>query len=121
MSGGIEAADAFLVAGDFDRAWSAFYQLRPNIRLGMEGLNLSARIYFAAKQWPEVDVLCRVMRKEYPTEVTGFLQGAESLFKQGRVREAIDLLKQWPTADGSVSAAIQRLEAGLKGADKESV
>jgi uncharacterized protein HemY len=112
MNNSILAVETLLEAGDLVRALDAFAMLRPGVKFSSEGLNLSVRIHFAARRWEQVDVLCRVLRKEYPTDVSGFTQGAESLYQQGRNNEAIDLLREWKTAtrDEDVLARIERYQ-----------
>ena len=115
MNETIAIIEGFLKAGDIQGAWGAFEKLRPNIRFGLQGLTISTRIHFAAKRWPEVDVLCRVLRKEHPDDPSGFTLGAESLYEQGRISDAIELLRrpESPATDPQVLAAIERCQAAL--------
>jgi hypothetical protein len=122
MNETIKAADASLATGDIAGAWGAFESLRPNARFGLEGLKLSTRIHIAAKHWPEVDVLCRVLRKDYPSDPSGFMHSAESLYEQGRFSEAIQVLKQWPMPESEsvVMAAIERYQAASDSAERQA-
>lgn len=97
MKNPVSTVEDYLAAGDVTEASDAFGMLRPAFKSSLEGLKLSARIHFAAGRWEQVGVLCRILRKEYPTEVSGFTQGAESLYHQGRSSEAIEILKEWQT------------------------
>ena len=89
--------ESLLARGELWAAGDVFSQLRPALKSSLEGLMLSARIHGAAKRWENVDVLCRVIRKEFPLEVFGFAAGAESLHQQGRDSEATNLLNCWMT------------------------
>jgi hypothetical protein len=93
-----EKAEFFLERRELWAAGDAFSQLRPPLKSTLEGLMLSARIHAAAKRWSNVDVLCRVIRKEFPTEAFGFAAGAESLRQQGYDTEAASMLNLWMTA-----------------------
>jgi hypothetical protein len=87
-----------LKRGDLLAATDAFSQLRPGFKSSLEGLMLCARIHAAAQRWSKVDVLCRVIRTEYPAEAFGFIAGSESLRRQGRDEEAAAMLNGWMTA-----------------------
>jgi hypothetical protein len=87
--------ESLLTGGELWAAGDVFSRLRPALKSSLEGLMLSARIHGAAKRWENVDVLCRVIRKEFPGDVFGFAAGAESLRQQGRDDEATNLLNGW--------------------------
>ena len=95
MNSSLLAVENFLAAGDVAGASDAFGLLRTGLKFSIEGLKLSVRIHFAAERWEQVNVLCRILRKEYPQDGFGFKQGAESLYRQGRNDEGLDLLKEW--------------------------
>ena len=95
MNSSLLAVEKFLAAGDVAGASDAFGLLRTGLKFSTEGLKLSVRIHFAAERWDQVNVLCRILRKEYPQDGFGFTQGAESLYRQGRNDEAINLLNEW--------------------------
>ena len=107
MNNSISVVEAYLAAGDVVTASDEFAMLRPGLKSGLEGLKLSTRIHSAANRWEQVDVLCRVLRKEYPNDVFGFTQGAESLHQQGRNSEAVDLLKEWLTVTPDQDALVK--------------
>ena len=95
MNSSLLAVEKFLAAGDVAGASDAFGLLRTGLKFSTEGLKLSVHIHFAAERWDQVNVLCRILRKEYPQDGFGFTQGAESLYRQGRNDEAINLLNEW--------------------------
>ena len=109
------AVENFLKAGDFQAAWSVFDNLRPNLRFGMEGVILTILIHSAAKRWSEVGVLCRVLRKEYPDDPSGFTHGADALYEQGRIADAIQLLGECPASatNPQILTAMERYQAAL--------
>ena len=90
--------ESLLASREIWAAADVFSQLRPAFKSSLEGLMLSARIHAAAKRWEHVDVLCRVIRNEFPGDVFGFAAGAESLRQQGREDEASTLLNRWMTS-----------------------
>jgi len=114
MNASFAAIQEFLVKGDLARASDAFAHIRPGDKTSLEGLHLSAKIHMAARRFEQVDVLCRVLRKEYPDESSGFHLGAESLHLQGRTPEAISLLRsrQPGVSNDETLKAIARFEDG---------
>jgi hypothetical protein len=92
MSALFAEIETSLGRGDLGSAADSFSQLRPIEKSSLNGLKLAARIHAGARRWELVDVICRVMRKEFPTEIFGFTEAAESLHQQGRHTEATDLL-----------------------------
>ena len=117
MSAPLLAVESLLLRGDSAGALDEFSKLRPAIKGSLDALKLVTRIYFATKRWEKVDVLCRVMRNEYPADVSGFEQGAESLHKQGRHVEAINLLKLWNigvSETETLGASIARYQAAIE-------
>jgi hypothetical protein len=87
------AAETFLEAGDLAGAAEELSNLRPGLRGALEALQISMQIHWAQAHWSNVDVLCRLIRKEYPGAAFGFIWGAESLHRQERSSEAIEMLK----------------------------
>ena len=95
MSVPFAEVESLLARHEIFAAGDLFGQLRPALKSSLEGLMLSARIHAAAKRWEHVDVLCRVIRNEFPREAFGFAAGAESLRQQGREDDASTLLNRW--------------------------
>jgi uncharacterized protein HemY len=117
MSAPLVAIEALLLRGDVTGALDEFAKLRPGLKGTLEALKLVTRIYAATKNWEKVDVLCRVMRNEFPADVSGFEQGAESLHNQGRNAEAINLLKLWNIGvshSDTLHPAMVRYEAAIE-------
>lgn len=98
MTPAFEKVEFFLERRELWAAGDAFSQLRSPLRSSLEGLMLSARIHAAAKRWSNVDVVCRIIRKDFPADVFGFAAGAESLRQQGYDSEAATMLNIWMTA-----------------------
>ena len=66
-------------------------------------------LHSSQDHWTNVDVLCRVIRQDYPAESFGFEEGAESLHRQGRSSEAITLLKKYETGLNGDPGILYRL------------
>jgi hypothetical protein len=98
-----------------------FGRMRAGFKSSRDGLKLAARIHFKAQNWDKVGVLCRVMRQEFPTDISGFTLGAECLHQQGRNAEAINLLKLWIVGvvdDPSIDRAMARYRMAIADADR---
>jgi hypothetical protein len=94
MSSPFASAETFINLRQFAEAADEIRKLRPWQQSSLEALKLSARINAGQGNWGNVDMLCRLIRKDYPLDPFGFVEGAESLHQQGRGPEAAELLRQ---------------------------
>jgi uncharacterized protein HemY len=123
MTEAFTAVDTLLTLGDIEGASNEYGRLRPSLKSSLEGLKLATRIHSKAKNWQKVDVLCRVMRQEFPMDISGFSEGAESFHQQGRNIEAINLLKLWIVGavdDAAIERAIARYRTAIADADRKA-
>lgn len=95
MDNHLAAAQSLIHARNFAAAETELSKIRPGMQCSMETLRMWALLHASQEHWTDVNVLCNVIRRDFPTESFGFEEGAESLHRQGRSQEAIGLLKQF--------------------------
>jgi hypothetical protein len=123
MTATYTAIETLLSQGDIVGANDEFGRLRPALKSSLDGLKLAIRIHFKAHNWDKVGVLSRVIRQEFPMDISGFSEGAESLHQQGRNIEAINLLKLWIVGevdDPSIDRAMARYRMAVAGTNPKA-
>lgn len=98
MTNHLDAAELHIKAGEFNDARAALEQLRPGEHEGFPALRLWAQCHAGGGRWEQVDVICRIIRRDYPLETFGYAQAADSLREQGRSVEAAALMRAGPAA-----------------------
>ena len=98
MTNPLDAAELHIKAGQFDNARDALEQLRPGQQEAFPALRLWAQCHAGAGRWEKVDVICRIIRRDYPQEPFGYAQAAHSLREQGRAADAAMLLSGIPAS-----------------------
>jgi hypothetical protein len=109
MKNHLAAAQSLIHDRDFAAARTELSNIRPGQQGTIETLRMWTLFHSSQDHWGNVDVLCKVIRQDYPSESFGFEEGAESLHRQGRSSEAINLLKQFETGLNNDPGILYRL------------
>jgi len=90
------AAEGWIELGNYDEAAEELHNSPPEIKSSIEWIKLWVRIYAAKSRWIEVEMMCETLVKHAPDDPFTIFNRAEAFHRQGRSRDAFDILNHAP-------------------------